>query len=93
MAITPDGKTVYVADLNANTVTPISTATNTAGPPIKVGKNPGVIAITPDGKTAYVIENPSINKPDFVTPIATATNKPGKAIKVGANAVAIAFAP
>ena len=31
IAITPDGKTVYVADWRADTVTPITTATNTAG--------------------------------------------------------------
>ena len=31
IAITPDGKTVYVANWRADTVTPITTATNTAG--------------------------------------------------------------
>ena len=35
-------------------MTPIATATNTAGPPITVGSGPDAIAITPDGKTAYV---------------------------------------
>ena len=35
-------------------MTPIATATNTAGPPITVGIDPDAIAITPDGKTAYV---------------------------------------
>ena len=37
IAITPDGKTAYVANTGLNTVTPISTATNTAGKPIPVG--------------------------------------------------------
>ena len=32
ITITPDGKTVYVANYDSGTVTPISTATNTAGP-------------------------------------------------------------
>ena len=36
-------------------MTPIATATNTAGKPIKVGAVPQAIAMTPDGKTAYVI--------------------------------------
>ena len=37
-------------------MTPINTATNTAGTPITVGSRPGAIAITPDGKTAYVVD-------------------------------------
>ena len=37
IAITPDGKTAYVVNKRACTVTPISTATNTAGTPINVG--------------------------------------------------------
>ena len=40
IAITPDGKTAYVANTGSGTVTPIATATNTAGPPITVGSDP-----------------------------------------------------
>ena len=54
----------------SGTVTPITTATNTAGPPIPTGIYPDAIAITPDGKTAYVANAVS----DTVTAIATATN-------------------
>ena len=53
IAITPDGKTAYVAS-GPGTVTPINTATNTPGKKIPVGRGPVWIAITPDGKTAYV---------------------------------------
>ena len=54
IAITPDGKTAYVADAtNPGTVTPITIATNTARAPIGVGESPQIIAITPNGKTAY----------------------------------------
>ncbi len=49
--VTPTGiPTVYLANWSsygAGWVTPISTATNTVGPPIKVGGNPYVIVITP----------------------------------------------
>ena len=56
-------------------VVPISTATNTAGKPIRIGA--GVtIAITPDGKTLYAA---TVNK---VIPISTATNTPGKPIRI-----------
>ena len=56
IAITPDGKTAYVASEglvgHMGTVTPIRTATNTAGKAISAGSVPSAIAITPDGKTA-----------------------------------------
>lgn len=58
-------------------VTPIATATNTVGKPIKVGCGPTSIAITPDGKTVYVG-----SQSGTVTPIATATGQPGKPIDI-----------
>ena len=42
IAVTPDGKTAYVADLNAAAVTPIDIATDTAGPDIAVGSRPNL---------------------------------------------------
>jgi hyaluronoglucosaminidase len=46
VAITPDGRTIYVG--TGGTVIPVSTATNTPGTPIDVGGGPpGGIAITP----------------------------------------------
>ncbi|HLQ55418.1 MAG TPA: hypothetical protein VK162_14255 [Streptosporangiaceae bacterium] len=47
IAITPDGKAAYVLAMFAGTVTPIATATDTPGKPIKVGRIPSAIAITP----------------------------------------------
>jgi YVTN family beta-propeller protein len=46
IAITPDGQTAYVANLESASVTPIRTATSTPGPAIKVGNQPIAIAIT-----------------------------------------------
>lgn len=98
MAITPNGRTLYVATQPPGTqkqvsapgdtdayscisprgeVTPIATATNTAGRPIRVGCRPLSIAITPDGKTIYV--GASSNT---VTPIDTATDHPGTPVEV-----------
>ncbi len=48
VAITPDGKTAYVAnigDFGPGTVTPVATSTNTAGKPIKVGAGPTALVI------------------------------------------------
>ncbi len=53
IAITPDGKTLYVGiyggvvDRHFGTVIPIRTATNTVLPSIRVGALPEAIAITP----------------------------------------------
>jgi DNA-binding beta-propeller fold protein YncE len=50
IAITPDGKTAYVANegtghVDAHTVTPIQTATNKAGRGIPIGTNANFILI------------------------------------------------
>ena len=71
-------------------MTPITTATNTAGPPITVGANPLDIAITPDSKTAYVA---NYDSPGTVTPIATATNTAGPPITVGRQPSDIEITP
>src|SRR6266487_4143615 len=78
MAVTPNGRTVYVSNWAGGTVIPIRTATGAAGRPIKVGKLPYQIVITPNGMTAYVLNIGS----NSVTPIKTRTNKPQKAVKV-----------
>ena len=89
IAITPDGKTAYVANLASGTVTPVRTATNTPLAPVKVGGGPVVIAITPDGRTAYVANTDS----GTVTPIRTATNTPLTPIKAVDHPTAIAITP
>lgn len=73
-------RAVYVSNGRGGTVTPIATTTNTPGPPIPVGRGPGLIVTTPDGKTAYITSDESI-----VVPIDTATGTPGPPITVGVN--------
>jgi len=99
MAVTPDGKTAYVASGAANsgreptsaqTVTPIDLTTNTAGKPIIFPNPVDAIAITPDGKTGYVINGfPSRT----VTRVNLATDKPGKQVTLSAPPYEIAMAP
>jgi DNA-binding beta-propeller fold protein YncE len=79
-----------VASWRGGTVTPIATATNTAGTPIEVGEGARAIVITPDGTTAYV---GVWGEPGTVVPIATATNTPGPPIPVGDGPYAIAITP
>jgi DNA-binding beta-propeller fold protein YncE len=72
-----NGKTLYVGCYD-HTVTPISTATNTPGRPIRVSGGTFTIAFTPDGKTLYAASSTATR--NAVTPISTATNRAGKPI-------------
>jgi DNA-binding beta-propeller fold protein YncE len=83
IAITPDGKTVYVTHYEGRpteTIVPISTATNTAGPPIHIGSSADALAITPDGKTLYAATGTTTR--NTVTPVSTATNRAGMPIYI-----------
>jgi DNA-binding beta-propeller fold protein YncE len=89
VAITPDGKTVYVTVADA--IVPISTATGRPGRPIRIaGVEPADIVMNPDGKTAYVTGMFS----NTVVPISTATNTPGKPFQLDFGSPgAMAFTP
>ena len=91
-AATPNGRTVYELAMTGGvgaTVTPIDTATNTAGPTIALnGLEDTGIAVAPDGTTAYVSTDSG------VVPISTATNTAGKLINTGrSGSWAMAFTP
>jgi DNA-binding beta-propeller fold protein YncE len=102
IAVTPGGRAAYVSSQSGQTtqkpngdctgppgdVTPISTARNTPGKPIRIGCNPYFLAIAPDGKTVWVL-----SAGDTVTAIATATNSAGKPITVPSAVAAIVIAP
>ena len=64
-------------------VTPISTATNRPGRPIRVACDPYAVVVTPDGKTVWV------GSRNWVTPISTATDKPGRRSRSAADLVAM----
>lgn len=87
LVITPDGKTVYVSNFGNRTVVPISTDTNTAGTPIKVGDLPWRLAVTPTGRTVYVPCHHAIYA------INTRTNRVAKVIKVRFIPLHIAITP
>ena len=93
IAITPDGKTAYVAnDVSSGaTVTVIDIQTNQVlGSPIAVVNDPVGIAITPDGKTAYVANNGA----ESVSVINTQTNQVvGTPITVGVDPFMVAIPP
>jgi YVTN family beta-propeller protein/VCBS repeat-containing protein len=81
-AVSPDGKTVYVSDATAGTVSAISGALTTA---IPVGGAPGAEAINPSGSKVYVADSSS----DVVSVIDTATDTVTGTITVGRNPSAL----
>jgi YVTN family beta-propeller protein len=54
VAVSGDGKTIYVTDRASNLMRLISAATNTVSASIATGRTPQQIALTPDGAHAYV---------------------------------------
>ncbi len=88
LAVTPDGRILYVVNYRSGTVTPISTATGMPGRPIPVGTGPDALAITPDSKTLYVATNRGV-----VVPVSIAAGRPGTPITVGGSLSALAVAP
>jgi YVTN family beta-propeller protein len=92
IAVTPDGKYVYVANCGgqSETLSVIDAASNTVvGNPIPVGGCPVGIAVTPDGKYGYVANN--LN---YVSVIDTGSNTVvGNQIPVGAAPNGIAMRP
>ncbi len=87
-------RSLYIANSESNTVTPVSVGASKAGPAIPVGADPDSIAITPDGKTAYVGEGNYTPSP-AVTPINIATNQaePAILLPAGSYATIIAITP
>ena len=65
-----------MTNITRATVTPIDTATNTAGTPIPVGMEPSFIAITPNGATAYAggYSTSAVGQTSFVLVNMLATN-------------------
>jgi len=91
IAITPDGKAVYVASAHSGAVWPISTATNTRGKPIRIPEANSIV-FTSHGRTAWVLGAGS-GSGQTATPISTATNMPGTPIHVGTRYDQVAFTP
>ena len=89
VAITPNGKWVYVANKNDNTVSVINTETNNIANNINVGEAPYGIAVNKNGTKAYVTNMGSHN----VSVIDTATNKVTATVPVVNDPHGIAVTP
>lgn len=90
-AVTPNGKTLYVANELSEDLTVVDTQTRqVVGAPIALGTQPAVIAISPDGRTAYLTSQEA----DIVVVVDTQTNQVvGAPIAVGKDPWGVAFSP
>ncbi len=90
VAVTPDGKHVYVSNQLSNSVAVIDTAINSVAKTVLVGLSPGGLAVTPDGVHVYVSDEAS----DNVSVIDTATNTVVATVSVpGPGAISIVPPP
>ena len=92
LAVTPDGKRAYTANIASDTVTSIE-LNQPSGPKqiahIAVGKNPEAIDISPDGRELWVGQNGD----GSISIIDTATNKVKETLKVGEVPIRVKFTP
>lgn len=90
IAIAPNGKALYSANYESNTVSVVDTATKTVAATIPVGNQPFGIAVSPNGTRVYVANSGD----DNLTVIDTATNQPiGGTIPTGNEPIGIAVSP
>ena len=90
IAVTPDGKTVFVGNANSGTISPIDVATRTAGASIPVAADSSQLAITPDGSTVWVACG---GPTSTLVPVDVATRTVGAPVAVNPDAAAIAITP
>ncbi len=92
LAITPDGKRAYTANIASDTVTAIE-LNAPPGPKqitqISVGKQPEAIDISPDGRELWVGQNGD----GSISIIDIATNKVKETVKVGEVPIRVKFTP
>jgi YVTN family beta-propeller protein len=92
LAITPDGKRAYTANIASDTVTAIE-LNAPPGPKqithISVGKAPEAIDVSPDGRELWVGQNGD----GSISIIDVATNKVKETIKVGEVPIRVKFTP
>jgi YVTN family beta-propeller protein len=104
LAMTPDGRTLYVAlpgsgnRGNPGEIIPVDVATGAVRPGIRT-RDPEAMAMAPDGRTLYVLATPQGTNgdgpttPGWVTPITLTSHSAGRPIHVGYAPASIVITP
>ncbi len=88
-ALSPNGASLYVANLAADSVSMIATSSNEVVDTISVGNGPRAVALTPDGTTVFVGNGHG----DNVSVIRTADGMVTRTIDVGHSPAGVAVSP
>jgi YVTN family beta-propeller protein len=89
VAVSPDGKAVYVTNTVKGQVDVISAATNTVTSTVAVGQLPWQLVISSDGSTIYVADGDS----NSISVISTASDKVTNTIPDPGGPVSLALTP
>jgi len=89
IAVTPDGRTIYVSTGRGSQVVAVDAATDSVTGSVAVGKRPWGIALTPDGKKLYSANGPS----NDVSVVDLATLTVTKTIPAGGVPWGVAIGP
>ncbi|WP_395729583.1 protein kinase domain-containing protein [Nakamurella sp.] len=89
LAVTPDGKSVWVPSHDAGALDIIDVATDTVTQTLPVAKNPHWVAFSPDGRTAYLANHES----NVLSVIDVATLATVTTIPVGTSPHSVAVSP
>jgi YVTN family beta-propeller protein len=89
LAVSPDGKRVYVPSHDARAIDIIDVATNALVQRVDVPPNPHWIRFTPDGKFAYIADHES----NVLSVLDTASHTVIKTIAVGTSPHSVAVSP
>jgi YVTN family beta-propeller protein len=89
ISLTPDGRTLLVANPDSNSVTLVATADHRVIAEVPVGFDPRAVAVRPDGAVAYVANQGS----DTISVVDLALAEVVAEIEVGDRPVAVSMAP
>jgi hypothetical protein len=89
MAITPDGRKVFVGQSNAwGHVIPVNAVTGIRGPDIPGARGIRLMALVPGGRTLWAVGSEG-NGAGTAVPIDTATDQPGRPVTTGDGPAAV----
>lgn len=91
IAVTPDGSTVFVTNLNSESVTPITVSSDTPGASIATAGGP--VAVVVAHNDAWVVNTPAGGEGNNLQPISVASGVAGKPIKLPNGAQNVAVLP
>jgi YVTN family beta-propeller protein len=89
LAVSPDGKRIYVANGNANVVSVVDTEKGAVVGRIPVGKRPWGIAVSNDGRVVYTADGLS----DAISVIDAKSGRVIRNVKVGRQPWGVAVSP